>query len=157
MSVLALAKGGFTSPDSDAKAWAKEHALELAAGIVDTTRDAVRALILESLDGGMDADALADAIAGLIGDESGHRAETIARTEAMAAANAGKRAAWRKLVEDGTLDGNEAQMWVTAKDERRCPQCGELDGKTAALGGTFPGGILGPPAHPNCRCTVALG
>ncbi|MCL6580136.1 MAG: hypothetical protein K6U08_00740 [Firmicutes bacterium] len=39
-------------------------------------------------------------------------------------------------------------------DERVCPVCGPLDGKTVRLDEEFAPGIFAPPAHPNCRCTT---
>jgi len=39
-------------------------------------------------------------------------------------------------------------------DERVCPVCGPLEGKTVRLDEEFAPGIFAPPAHPNCRCTT---
>ncbi len=85
------------------------------------------------------------------------RAEAIARTETIAALEGGKQLQRERLVREGTLDpGQWVQEWQTAADERVCPVCGPLDGETAPIGGTFPGGYAGPPAHPRCRCASLL-
>lgn len=84
------------------------------------------------------------------------RAETIARTEIMAAANSGQVALWDNSVRDGLLIAGEwDKAWLTAHDERTCPRCGPLDGvRTAFPNGTFPGADGRPPLHPRCRCAV---
>ncbi len=86
------------------------------------------------------------------------RAETIARTEIMTAANRGQEALWSQAVADGLLaEADWERLWLVAKDERTCKVCQPLDGKRAQmLGGTFTGGVAGPPVHPRCRCTTGL-
>lgn len=84
------------------------------------------------------------------------RAETIARTETLTAAHEGQAEAWRQLEERGALPATARREWLTAEDERVCPICGPLDGQTAPLGRSYPGGYDRPPAHPNCRCTEVL-
>jgi len=42
--------------------------------------------------------------------------------------------------------------WTTAGDERTCPECGALQGRTWPEGQPVPA----PPLHVNCRCTVGL-
>lgn len=48
--------------------------------------------------------------------------------------------------------GVEEIRWVTSFDERVCPICRPLDGKTAVLGKDFELGIKRPPVHIRCRC-----
>lgn len=85
------------------------------------------------------------------------RAETIARTESMQALNEGNRLALAALQADGKLPPGEWEReWVTAPDERVCPECEPLDGARAPIGGMFPTGALGPPLHPRCRCVERL-
>jgi SPP1 gp7 family putative phage head morphogenesis protein len=87
------------------------------------------------------------------------RALLIARTETIAASNAGQQLQWEQAVRDGLLRGTEQQRWSTARDERTCPICRPLDGVTVPLGAPFPsrnGPLKAPPAHPNCRCSVVL-
>lgn len=87
------------------------------------------------------------------------RALLIARTETIAASNAGQQLQWAQAVKDGLLRGNEKQRWVVAFDERLCKVCRALHGKEVPLGQPFMsinGPVMGPPAHPNCRCSVVL-
>ncbi len=83
------------------------------------------------------------------------RAESIARTELKASATAGHQASWQELVEEGTLNAATArQIWVYTPLEDICDICSPLDGVEVPIGGTFPGGYSGPPAHPNCLCDL---
>lgn len=87
------------------------------------------------------------------------RALLIARTETIAASNAGQQLQWAQAVKDGLLRGNEMQRWVVAFDERLCKVCRALHGQKVALGQPFismNGPVLRPPAHPNCRCAIVL-
>jgi SPP1 gp7 family putative phage head morphogenesis protein len=73
-----------------------------------------------------------------------NRLQTTTRTYIMDASNEGSVTAYRANAD--ILNGYE---WLTAKDERVCPQCAALNGTTYNLNDTYR-----PPAHPNCRCTV---
>lgn len=85
------------------------------------------------------------------------RGETIARTEIMRASNEGQQALWNQAVENGMLDPDETRKrWLTAHDDRLCPECEALDGRTVPLDAEFLPGLLHPPHHPNCRCTTVL-
>ena len=88
------------------------------------------------------------------------RAENIAITETFQAINDGKRAQWQRLVASGDLQSNQwEQEWITADDERTCPQCAPFHGERAPIGGTFTAGSdlsSGPPLHPRCRCIARL-
>ena len=85
------------------------------------------------------------------------RAETIARTELIAAENHGRLEAWDRAV-DAKLIGEESEKeWVTAFDERTCPLCALEDGVRVKLDEPFPDvGVMAPPAHVNCRCSMNL-
>jgi hypothetical protein len=91
------------------------------------------------------------------------RAETIARTETLGAANWGAQESWRQAVQDGGLPGEVKQFWIVTPDDRLCPICVEIPGMNpdgVGLGEPFEtpeGPVEGPPApHPNCRCSVGL-
>lgn len=43
-------------------------------------------------------------------------------------------------------------QWRTAQDERTCPECGGMEGRTWHEQQAIPA----PPLHVNCRCQVAL-
>jgi len=71
-----------------------------------------------------------------------YRMEMIARTEILRAHNQGRVKFYRQV-------GFNKLQWLTMDDERMCPVCGELDGKTFDVD-HFPS----IPAHSNCRCCV---
>lgn len=74
------------------------------------------------------------------------RAVTIARTELLAAANAGRYQTWLDLGITGRKE------WLTAPGA--CPTCQPLNGVRVKLDARFSTGDLMPPAHPRCRCTA---
>lgn len=132
--------------------WAKEHAAELATQISDTTEQAIRDAVAKAVESG-DLSAAIDEIETAVGDDT--RAELIARTEIMTAANEGQRQAWDQAAEAGFLSGDERRVWIAAGDA--CPLCDALDGEETDLGGSYSGdGGDGPPLHPNCRCTEGI-
>lgn len=80
------------------------------------------------------------------------RALNIARTETMAASNEGQQQLWNQARSAGLLSTDVKKTWITADP---CPICAALDGETVSMNGDFSIGS-NPPAHPNCRCTIAL-
>jgi len=84
------------------------------------------------------------------------RATRIARTETVAAANAGRMLSWVEADELGLLPAGSEKRWKTATDERTCPICGPLHNVTIDWEGVFSTGDLMPPNHPNCRCTAVI-
>lgn len=78
------------------------------------------------------------------------RAETIGVTETTDLASQGYIEAADSIEE---LTGEITELWwVTARDDRVCPICGPLhQTKRDRWSLKFPSG---PPAHPNCRCTL---
>lgn len=78
-----------------------------------------------------------------------NRAITIERTGVMQAYGVATEHAYRQALEE--LPELQSE-WVTAKDKRVDPICVALNGKRKRPGGTYPGGIVAPPAHPRCRC-----
>jgi len=147
----------FDKTNPQALEWVDEHVGELIDEMSRVTRERVKDLVERTVDGEFDTHDLADKITELIGDES--RAETIARTETMAASNGGQREAWAQAVNDGLLNGDEEEEWITTPDDKTCPICLPMDGEKKPLGGKFNvdgAQIDGPPAHPRCRCTTGL-
>ncbi len=94
------------------------------------------------------------------------RALTIARTETLRAANQGQRALWQQAVADGQLDAAQwREVWLVTMDDRLCAGICEpipelKENRDVPVGGSFVTGagdeVDGPPAHPQCRCAVAL-
>jgi DivIVA domain-containing protein len=62
--------------------------------------------------------------------------------------------AWSRGVFDAAPDGAMLH-WVPAR-EGRCPDCDDNALEPTAKGEAFPTGQLHPPAHPGCRCVLAL-
>ena len=87
------------------------------------------------------------------------RAELIAQTEVLTAANAGQLEIWHEAQRQGTLDGSHGKVWITTPDEFLCPFCEELDGQVANLNAQFESDyeqVQHPPLHPQCRCSIGL-
>lgn len=89
------------------------------------------------------------------------RAEMIARTETMRAANGGARAAMATAQGQGLLPIDAHLEWIVTPDDRLCARCSAMDFQTIPLlTGSFtePSGastVDHPPIHPRCRCTLA--
>jgi hypothetical protein len=89
------------------------------------------------------------------------RAEMIARTETMAASNAGQDALWMQMRDAGLLNPAALRKWIVTDDDRLCPRCMAMVNQLVALDRPFGDPSTGatlrwPPLHPRCRCTVAL-
>lgn len=109
---------------------------------------------------------LADsAIDELVGDYADnyleYRADVIARTESLRAANEGLRDGYRQAADRGVFPAEAVtRNWLAAIDERTCPICMSIvennkDG--VGLNDDFQsddGAVDDPPVHANCRCTV---
>ena len=70
------------------------------------------------------------------------RVEVITRTETLRAYGQGRNKFYNQI-------GVRRIVWVTAGDERTCPQCGPLDGKEFLIDQAPP-----LPFHAQCRCCV---
>ena len=84
------------------------------------------------------------------------RATRIARTETVAASNAGRYLSWMEAEAQGLLGADSVKRWITAMDERTCPICAPLNNKEFPYKANFPTGELMPPVHPNCRCSAVI-
>jgi hypothetical protein len=100
----------FDAGNPRAKAWIEEHALELVDDLSTTTRDEIRGLLEDAFETGntdLDVDELTKQITGILDDPE--RADVIARTETMRAANQGQLEAWDQAEEQGLLTGDESK------------------------------------------------
>lgn len=90
------------------------------------------------------------------------RAMNIARTETMAASNAGMHQAWDGARRAGYLDASLMEReWIAGTGSARtCEDCEAMDGQRAPIDEPFttPDGdsIMMPPLHPSCRCVCGL-
>jgi hypothetical protein len=82
------------------------------------------------------------------------RAYMIARTEVLAAQNAGRMEGWTQLAEEGIIRVDEVLKEWDASHEGVCEECDALDGTQVGLFDEFPDGP--PPLHPSCRCVQNL-
>lgn len=128
--------------DEIARAWLADRSLEMAKGINETTLKALRSTLLEGFDEGESIPRLARRVRSVYSDAERHRAFTIARTEIVTASNKGAEQRYRQ-------EGVERVEWYTALDERTCPECFPLHGKTYAINDG-----PRPALHPNCRCVI---
>jgi hypothetical protein len=85
-----------------------------------------------------------------------HRARTIARTETIRASVDGQLAVWKAAQAQGLLPNFARKRWIVTPDDRLCPRCAPMQGVEVPLYASFPGGVAGPPLHPNCRCAVSI-
>lgn len=71
-----------------------------------------------------------------------------------------QQVAWMWMVEQGHLPPQTEKMWLTAKDEKVCVQCGPMNAKKVRIEEKFklPNGdkLYVPGAHVNCRCQIRL-
>jgi len=78
-----------------------------------------------------------------------YRANLIARTESVNLAGAVTRRFGQEI-------GATRKTWVSARDANVEEICRALDGTTVGINEEFPGGLMGPAAHPGCRCVLDL-
>lgn len=131
--------------------------LEFSRQVVDRERDGLKKLLLDAIQHGDTADEINDSIRLFFGDgihyvsDDGSIVRTIpedawiemvSRTEIARAQNGGITDTYRAA-------GVEMVQFITAEDERVCPECEDLDGEIIPVDSDDI-----PPIHPSCRCTV---
>jgi HK97 family phage portal protein len=141
--------------------YVRDSVNRLAKEADDYTLEAVGRIIEEGNEAGLGANAIANNVSAKFEQYSRERAQTIARTEVVTAANDAELMAYK---DSGVVAGRE---WYTSLDERVCDSCGPMHGRMVELekpffekGDTFNGlkldyrTVEGPALHPNCRCTT---
>lgn len=118
------------------------------------------------LDDGIEGDSLDARVARYAEAQLRYRALTIARTETIAAANGGQQLLWEQASRDGLLNKDKVRrVWLVTPDDRLDTRICEpmpflAANKDVHLSDPFTTGrgdqVMTPPAHPNCRCAVAL-
>lgn len=166
--------------DKEAELWAKKHSAKLVRDVDQTTKAAIRDLVVKLHTKELTQLETATAIAKIIGltpqqattiaelaGNSGaldayvksalqSRAELIALNETLTAANMGLQIAYEKGLSSGILKPGSRKVWQTEHDSSVCAICRPMYRKQAQIGDKFSNGLLVPPAHPRCRCTVSL-
>ena len=140
--------------DEFAKAWILQRSLTLAKSINMTTMDAIRKALAEGFAEGETITQLAKRIEEYFEGNAQARARMTARTETIAANNAGAQDRYAK-------EGIEEKEWLSAPDAR--PSHLEANGQIVGINENFrvgdgsgqgPGQIGLPEEDCNCRCTI---
>lgn len=137
----------FQSNTERTAAFVDKRSRYFADTINETTAEELARVLKEGLAAGDAYTALADRIKEVYAKAETFRAEMIARTEVVAAANAGSAEAYKQA-------GIERHEWLAIIDNSTSDECIACDGKVEKLGEPFPSGETLPPNHPNCRCTT---
>ena len=145
----------WTLPHTRAMNWAQKYSADLVKGISNTTKENIRAEIVNWMDSGEHLNALTRSLRDGYGF-SRKRAELIAMTETTRSYARGEIIAAQELEGAGFFEYDKE--WQTARDDIVCDICRPLHGETVSGTKTPFDSIIGPlqepPAHPGCRCGV---
>jgi len=149
-----LATKVFTIVDTNALDFMTQYNMTLAGDVNRELADGIKRVIMQGIIEGKGTDEIVRDLGRVViykdsfkqagtkvFSKARYRMEMIARTEVLRAHNMG-RIKFHQHV------GIEKLEWMAMGDERTCPVCGPLNGKTFPID-RFPG----QPAHPFCRCT----
>ena len=134
-------------------------------GLTDRHAAAVQNRLQLHLNDGMSEERATELASAYAGDLLSMRAEMIARTETITAANQGKLASFNQAREQGLLGDNPTKKWVGSELESTehgaCEECARLNASDPIpMDEMFDGGdyddVAAPPLHPNCRCTLSF-
>ncbi len=123
--------------------WIKNHALELAKGLNETTIDELKVILADGYEMGESIPQLVNRIEEYYMNASRARAEMVARTETIAASNEG-------AVQLYESEGIEKVEFYPALDERTCDECMSLYKQSPTWTVKESHGML--PVHPHCSC-----
>jgi len=88
------------------------------------------------------------------------RFQVFATQEAHNLDQQAQQTAWMWLQNKGAISEVAEKVWITARDERVCPECGPMHGKRVPVTARFKmpsgGQLYVPGAHPRCRCEARL-
>lgn len=139
--------------------WIAVYGTEKITQITRTTQESIRTIITSGIQGGISEREIAKRIKEIAPTKSASRAQTIARTEVHASANASAQFS-------AEATGIEMRReWVASGGERTRTDHADADGQVVGMnepfivGGSelrYPGDPLAPAAQSiNCRCAVA--
>lgn len=84
-----------------------------------------------------------------------YRAEMIARTETLRAAQQGQLEAWQEAKTQGLYEPERTfRVWIATSGA--CDECAAMDGEEALIDESWPHGDEEAYLHPNCMCTQGL-
>jgi len=141
---LALALGGGIPAERVAALYTRTF--NELRGLTDDMKNRMRRELAEGLAAGENPRQVARRMSQVIGI-SRRRARTIARTEIVRAHHTGNITELKRLGIEGV--GVRAE-WVTAGDDRVCPDCAALEGRVFKIEQIE--ALI--PLHPNCRCVA---
>jgi len=150
----ALVKRSFATIDRAAVDFLANYQVQLLGDVGTELASSIQRTVTQGVLAGKSIPEVARDIGGVVKDKEAfrqagktvfktaqQRATLIARTETLRAHNEGRKAFYKEA-------GVEKVQWLTADDERTCPECAPLNGKV------FPIGEAPElPRHPGCRCT----
>lgn len=136
-------------PISQAIDWAEKHGTTLVKGMDEETKKRLAHTISQGIENKRGIPGLSRDIRNTFTDMSRHRGQLIARTETASALSQ----ASLNTMDDMGIEGKE---WITAGDDLVSEEClgNEAEGIIPVNQG-FSGGVMAPPQHPDCRCTIA--
>lgn len=153
----------WTLPFTQAADWAREYSAELVTKVTETTKERIRAVVANWIEA--PDMTLPDLWRQIQADHgfSRYRAELIAQTETTRAYAEGEMVAAREMEREGFLAYIKEWQTVAIFGEGPgtvCHICEPLHLKRVkgsdGLFDTDVGKLLGPPAHPGCRCWVNI-
>ena len=142
--------------DEFARTWILQRSLTLAKSINMTTMDAIRKALAEGFAEGESIQQLTKRIEGYFEGNAKARATMVARTETIAASNAG-------AVDRYAKEGIKQKEWFAAMDERTRDTHLAANGQIVGINENFkvgadympgPGQGSDPSENVNCRCSV---
>jgi len=120
--------------------------LDAPMSIAATTRDAVKAAVVKTLEGGGTVRDIKNAIKKLP-EMDDNRARMIARTETSFANGRATQKAYESR-------GIQRKQWALGTNPEDDECTANADAGAIAVGAAFPSGDMAPPSHPNCTCTL---
>lgn len=132
--------------NEDARKWAEQYAYSKIVDVNETSRRVLREKVSNWIVSGKPLPELIrdKKLVYLFGPK---RAKMIAITEVTRAYAEANQMVFQQA-------GVKKRRWNTGNDELVCLICRPLNGKVVDINEPFPGGIMLPPAHPNCRCWI---
>ena len=140
--------------------YAREHAAARAALISDSSKQLVAKIIGDGIEAGKSVDQISTDLRQFYSGAADYRAMRIARTEVVAASNAGSLEGARRT---GVAT---AKTWISSRDGRVRDSHRSADGKTVGMDEHFqvggsrlshPGDMSGEPGEViHCRCALAF-
>mgnify|MGYP000947853044 CR=1 FL=1 len=143
-------EGTFNLPNPEAVEYLRTAPLNLTKFVNDTSREQVRAVLVQAADEGWGYTKTTKELRTLFAGMRRHRAETIAITETGQAYEVGNRSVRARVHAQLPLE----KSWLTVGTENVCPICRGNEGEGwIPFDQLFQSGHDHPVGHARCRCT----